>query len=424
MNPSLALASFLAALSIGACTLGSAVEGPGALLPASFEKSLVARGADLAAIGNCASCHTESGGRPYAGGRPTPTPYGVVYGTNLTPDVQTGIGAWTETDFRRAMREGVSKDGRHLFPAFPYDHFTRLANDDVRALYAFLMTREAAYARTPQDTVPLPRALLPVWKALFLDRGAFEPDPARTREWNRGAYLVEALAHCGACHTPRNFLGAEKKGRRFAGGEAAGWHAPSLGADSPAPVPWTPESMAVYLRTGIAEAHAMTAGPMAEVVRNLAAVNEEDIRAMALYVTSTDTRTGAEREAKAAAARAAAGRELRGKYPDGKAVLRGAEVYAGACADCHDRGRAAEGGALELPLASGLTLPTPRNLIHIVRDGIVPPPGEAAPWMPDYAAMLTEGQLADLVTYLRALTTEPEWKDVEAQVAAAARGAP
>ena len=230
----------------------------------AFPPEKIAQGARLAALGYCAQCHTAPGGKPFAGGYPLKTPFGTIYGTNITPDPETGIGSWSEEAFARAMGEGVDREGHHLYPGFPYDHFTRITADDNRALYAYLMTREPVRAEAPVNDLPWPlqfRPLLAGWKLLFLDKGEFQPDPARSPEWNRGAYLAEGVAHCGACHTPRNALGARETSAKFAGGESEGWHAPALNEASTAPVPWDQDSLYAYLRTGVSEDHALAAGP-------------------------------------------------------------------------------------------------------------------------------------------------------------------
>src|SRR5262245_55875533 len=254
---------------------------------ADFDRALVGKGAELALIGNCNVCHTKQDGAPYAGGRPLQTPFGTIYATNITPDVDTGIGSWSETAFLRAMREGVRRDGAHLYPAFPYDHFTRVSDGDLRALYAFLMTREPVRAQTPNNELPFPwseRALIAGWKLLYFKAGELKPDPALSPELNRGAYLVEGLAHCGACHTPRNPLGAEANDRYLGGGEIDGWHAPALNGASSAPVPWTSEQLFSYLRTGFVSAHGVAAGPMQPVANNLGTVAEQDVKAIAAYI--------------------------------------------------------------------------------------------------------------------------------------------
>ena len=184
----------------------------------SFSPALVAKGEALAGAGFCAECHTAKGGEIYAGGYAMATPFGVIYSTNITPDPETGIGTWSEAAFARAMHEGVARDGSHLFPAFPYDHFTKVSDDDVEALYAYFMTRPPVRATAPANTIPFPfniRCLQEGWKILFFRARRFEPVAGKSEAWNRGAYLALGLSHCGACHTPRNLLGAEKAGRRL-----------------------------------------------------------------------------------------------------------------------------------------------------------------------------------------------------------------
>src|SRR6201985_1260274 len=203
----------------------AAIDPPG---PQSFDPALVKHGRELATLGNCSDCHTTRSGGSFAGGLPVPTPFGTIYSPNITPDPDTGIGRWSEEAFRRAMRSGVDREGRHLYPTFPYDHFTNVSDEDDRALYAFLMTREPAHAPARANQLSFPfnqRFVVAGWKVLFLHRDGFQPNPGNSEEWNRGAYLVEGLAHCGACHTPRNALGAERANARFAGGDAEHWHA-------------------------------------------------------------------------------------------------------------------------------------------------------------------------------------------------------
>ena len=384
--------------------------------PRTFDRALVARGAELAAIGNCVSCHTAPGGRPFAGGYPIKTPFGTVHGTNITPDPETGIGRWSEADFSRALREGLDPQGRHYYPAFPYEYFTRLSDDDVGALYAFVMTREPVNATEPVNTMIAPRFAVAFWKSRYFEAGRFHPDPARDAQWNRGAYLAGALAHCSACHTPRNKLGAEKKNEYMAGGEVGGWHAPALNDRSPSPVPWNADSLAQYLATGLVDAHAITAGPMADVVENLGHASPGDVRAISVYTAALDTRSRQERDRRLHETLAAAGKRIE------RAASNGAVIYAGACADCHDRGRDKEGGALQLQLAIALSLPTPANLIHITRDGILPREHGSQRWMPEFGTALTEEQIADLVVYLRSRTDRPAWQDVRAEVRKLAQG--
>jgi mono/diheme cytochrome c family protein len=401
-------------------------------LRTSFDASRIERGARLAALGNCAGCHSTPEGRPYAGGVPLATPFGRIYGSNVTPDAATGIGRWSEAAFVRAMREGVARSGRHLYPAFPYEHFTRAGDGDLQDLYAFLMTRDPVEAPTPPHELRFPfgwRPLLAGWKWLFLDRRPWQPDPARDAAWNRGAYLVQSLAHCGSCHTPRNLLGAERRGDPFDGGEARGWYAPPLNARSPSPLPWTEAALAGYLRTGLAQDHAIAGGPMQEVVAGLAGADAADVQAIARYVVSLMAPASAAQQELAAARRERASRPLAARpgatasratpparaggvdpapaagtdpAADAPMLALGAAVYAGACAACHDRGRGvSSAGALPMPLAVAVYDADPRSLLRIVREGIEPMEGRRGRWMPAFGAALTDAQLEALAAYLR-----------------------
>jgi len=399
-------------------------------LPDSFDARLVERGAKLAAVGNCYSCHTVNAGPVYSGGVAMPTPFGTVYSTNITPDPDTGIGTWSQAAFNRAMRQGVSREGSHLYPAFPYDHFTQLSDDDLHALYAYFMTREPVAARKRSNRLIFPlgfRPLLAGWKLLYLDDERFVPDPAQSIDWNRGAYLVRSLGHCSACHTPRNALGAEDKKQYFGGGEAEGWYVPALDANSPSPHPWTTEELTAYLRTGLAPNHAIAAGPMQQVVATLKDADEKDRHAMAVYVMSylAQGQGVQQRRAEEAKKRAARGSlpEVRSSPEAGaaedEAMMRlGASVYADTCARCHDQGRQiSSGGALPMPLAIAVYDPDARNLIHIIRDGVVSPVGQAGRTMPAFADMLTDEQLTALVAYLRRYAADaPPWPDVAATI--------
>lgn len=196
---------------------------------ADFDPAIIRRGAALAAIGDCVVCHTATQGPAFAGGRALETPFGTLYATNITPDERTGIGNWSADAFRRAMRDGVSRDGEHLYPALPYEHFTRVTDADLDAIYAFLMTRAPVPKETPENRLIPPlgfRPLLAGWKLLFLHDDPVLPVAGQSDEWNRGRYLVEGFGHCGGCHTPRNIAGGEERGKPFAGGIAEGWDAP------------------------------------------------------------------------------------------------------------------------------------------------------------------------------------------------------
>jgi mono/diheme cytochrome c family protein len=402
----------------------------------TFDAALIQRGAGLAAIGGCVSCHTVPQGKPYAGGLPLDTPFGTIHGTNITPDPDTGIGRWSEAAFMRAMREGVRRDGRHLYPVFPYDHYTRVADEDVRAIYAFLMTRQPVRAETPGNDLMFPlnvRMLVAGWKLLFFRGEAFQADPTQSADWNRGAYLAEGLGHCGSCHTPRNFLGAPKRQLHYAGGEVEGWHAPALDASSRTPVPWSVEALERYLTRGSSEVHEVAAGPMTRVVENLAEAPPAEVRAIAVYIASqAGASADKEREQRGAEAlrRAQAAAERDGETGvnlatadrrDAKAVQEGRSIYEGTCMLCHSAAERAasapSSSALYLGLTTSVHLDTPTNLTRIVLQGIAPPDGEPGPFMPGYAGALTDAQLAALIAYVRAeFTDRPAWENIAREI--------
>ena len=310
---------------------------------AQFDPELIENGSRLAAVGNCIACHTVPGERVFAGGLPVPTPFGNIYSTNITPDPETGIGRWSEAAFQRAMHEGVDREGNHLYPAFPYDHFTLVTEEDNRAIFAYMMMRQPVRATAPQNELPFPlniRLVLAGWKLLFFEESVFQPDAGRSEAWNRGAYLAEGLGHCGACHTPRNSLGAEDRDQHFAGGEAEGWQAYAIDEASPAPVPWDRESLAFYLRNGWHEHHGVSRGPMAEVTGNLGTLPDADIDAIATYVASVIGEPSSERRQKADALLQEIAANPDAIVPVARTQTQpsvtppndGATIYAGACA--------------------------------------------------------------------------------------------
>jgi mono/diheme cytochrome c family protein len=388
-----------------------AIEPPAA---SAFAPALVASGAGLAALGNCVLCHTAPGGKPFAGGLAIPTPFGAIYSTNITPDPDTGIGSWPQAAFGRAMHEGVDRTGRYLYPAFPYDHFTKVDDADLAAVYAFLMTRDPVRTGPPVNKLPFPlniRLVVAGWQLLFFKDARFPPDAAKDEQWNRGAYLVEGLGHCGSCHTPRNLFGAEKSQEALAGGEAEGWDAPPLNSASPAPVPWTEDALFGYLRHGRDPAHGVAAGPMQPVVRDLVRIPEKDVRAIAVYLASLAGGSDEYRREKAEAAFAFAKQQ---EWDAAALASSGAEdgeqIFAGACADCHRLGGTAP---VQLALGTAINLPDPRNLIRVILDGIMPGEGEKGPMMPGFRDVLTDPQAAALVAYVRAhFTARPAWPDV------------
>lgn len=303
MSSSLRLTAVLAAVAIVVLaaillrTDSSGGNGPIAILDISGDE-LLARGEYLAIAGNCASCHTTSTGDFMAGGLAFETPFGTLYSTNITPDADTGIGNWSERDFLNAMRHGVRPDNEHLYPAFPYTAYTRMSNEDVAAIYAYLQSVPPVNQVPPENELSFPfniRSLMAIWKALYFNQGEFEPDEEQSDEWNRGAYLVEGLAHCSACHTPRNVFGAERKELHMSGGEYLDrvrtgahrpWSAPNLTSTERGLGLWTQREVEDYLKSARND-FLESFGPMNEVIMNSTRfLSDSDVSAMAFYLKS------------------------------------------------------------------------------------------------------------------------------------------
>ena len=395
-----------------------------AIAPVSFtapvySQSTIERGRVLAALGDCAVCHTAPGGTPNAGGRAMDTPFGTLYTTNLTPDAETGLGRWSFSAFQRAMREGVSRDGHHLYPAFPYTAFAKTSDDDLQALYAYFMAMPAVRAETPKSELTFPfnlRPLMAGWNALFHDPAPLQPVPTQSAEWNRGAYLVNGLGHCGACHTPRNALGAEQGGSAFLSGAMVdGWEAPALTRLSKAAVPWDVDALYRYLRNGHSPRHGIAGGPMAEVVRELAQVPDADVRAMAVYLGSFNPEPVAQPQALAQQAIDNAART------QGQLLGPAQRMFDSACASCHHDGDGPTLLGVNTPLAlnSSLTSTRPDNLLRTILDGVRAPAHRDIGFMPAFRDALDDRQIADLAGYMRArfAPQEAAWPNLPADVA-------
>lgn len=385
----------------------------------TYSAATIARGQQLAALGNCAVCHTETNGTINAGGRALETPFGIVYSTNITPDPETGIGAWSYPAFERSMRDGIHRDGRQLYPAFPYNHFAKTTDADMQALYAYLMAQEPVRAVNPETKLTFPfnlRPLMAGWNALFHRPAVFQADAAQSEIWNRGAYLVESLGHCGACHTPRNALGAEKTAKTYlAGGTAEGWEAPPLTSLSHAPIPWSEDELFAYLRTGISRFHGVAAGPMAPIVRDLAAVPDSDIRAMAVYLASFNENAIGAVVQEAMATRL----ETQTSVRTVSASSMGARIYEGACAVCHQvGGPMLFGSRPSLALNSNLHSAVPDNLIQVILHGIDNPVSSDLGYMPAFKNSFNDEQVTELVSYLRRqfAPDKAPWTDVASAV--------
>ncbi|OYY91335.1 MAG: aldehyde dehydrogenase [Sphingomonas sp. 28-66-16] len=384
--------------------------------PGSFTPALVAQGEVLSNAGYCASCHTAKGGEAFAGGYPLVTQFGTIYSTNITPDPATGIGTWSQAAFTRAMREGVARDGSHLFPAFPYGHFTKLSDGDVAALYAYFMTRTPVVAKEKSNSLPFPlnvRMLQAGWKMLFFTPGRFQPVPKQSAEWNRGAYLAEGISHCGACHTPRNGLGAEREDRAYAGAPIDHWIAPPLDKTNPSPVPWTNDELVAYLATGVSRYHGTAAGPMGAVSRGLAHLPAPDVAAIATYFASLSG--AATRTDGPAAIRKALLADKRGTGLQYDPAVR---LYTAACASCHYNGQQLNPLRPDLALNSATHLDDPTNLIRVILYGVSAADGAPGVVMPGFASGFSNADVARIAAYLRATRTDkPAWTDLENKTA-------
>lgn len=416
-----ALLAGLAGFAAGALGWRAAIAPVARIDVSMYTAATLERGRQLAALGNCVGCHTAPGGTPNAGGLAMETPFGIIHATNITPDVETGIGTWSLAAFQRAMREGIARDGRHLYPAFPYTSYTRSSDEDLTALYAWLMNQPPVRQETAPTRLAFPysvRPLMALWNALFLQPGAVtRADPSRSAQWNRGEYLVNGLGHCGACHTPRNLLGAERNGKAYLGGAMVkGWEAPALTSASRAPVAWTEEAFYRYLRHGHSPQHGVASGPMAPVVTELAGVPDEDLRAMAHYLASFNPPVP---EAQATAAARAAVLEARtsGTTAPGAA----SRMFEVACGACHHDGDGPQLLGVNTPLAlnSNLHAEHPDNLVRVILEGIQAPATRAIGFMPAFAQALDDRQVAQLAAWMRQRYApgKPAWRDLEQAVA-------
>jgi mono/diheme cytochrome c family protein len=395
-----------------------------AIAASDFSPDAIEHGRRLASAGFCNSCHTVADGKPLAGGYAMRTGFGTIYSTNISPDRDTGIGTWSEAAFRRAMRDGVARDGSHLFPAFPYDHFTHLSDGDIHALYAFVMTREPVHQADHPNEMPFPLGLRPLqagWKLLFFHPEPLQQEGDPSSPWNRGKYLAESLSHCSACHTPRGLLGQELKSRLYRGASIDGWWAPALTAGNAAPAPWTSRELHDYLTAAVSPYHGTAGGPMASVSRGLAALTPEDQRALVTYVESLGSG-----DARAADTAPAVATALAADAADSKKIdEEGARLYVAACASCHyNRGPDVIANRPDLGLNSAVYLDDPSNLIQVILNGIDAEDGAPGIAMPAFGRGLDDERIVLIATYLRRTRTDrPPWPHLEQQVAKLRRAA-
>lgn len=384
---------------VGALALSLAAAG-GAVIANSADVARTSPGPHTSAehgrylvrAGDCMSCHTVAGGAPFAGGRAVPTPFGTIYSTNITPDPVTGIGAWSEEDFYRAMHEGIARDGHHLYPAFPYPWFTRISRDDVRDIKAYLDTRPAVRQinRAPELPWPLSmRGAMAVWNGMYFDEGTYRSDPRQSAQWNRGAYLVKGAGHCSACHGDKNFAGAVDKDHPLGGGFAENMYAPALtGGKRDGLGQWSEQDLVDYLGSG-RNAITTAGGAMAEVVeQSTQYLSEPDRRAIAVYLKNLP----AAEEASVASA-------------DSDTLKRGGALYLDNCEGCHLRGGTGEAGAFPpLRNSSAIQAAEPDTLITVILKGDQVPATDADPTglaMPAFDDRLNDAEVAQLVTYIR-----------------------
>lgn len=388
---------------------GDGVDTTSALTtPASPE--LVAQGAYLARAGNCVSCHTAPGDAPYAGGRALPTPFGTVYASNLTSDAATGLGTWNAQHFWRALHHGRSKDGRLLAPVFPYNHTSVITRADSDALFAFFQSLAPVARATPAHELRWPfgtQAAFAVWRSLYFKPATFEANVHQSAEWNRGAYLVQGLGHCAACHSARDALGASGALDDLSGGTLPGvnWYAPSLLHAQETDLAHMPQAEVVRLLKTGRSAHAWVSGPMGEVVQNSTQyLHDDDVRAIAIYLQSRAQQAlteGAEPGASAPSPKAPAP----SRQATARSVANGATVYKDHCAQCH--GEQGLGQADAYPALAGnraVQMPNITNLVQTLTYGGFSPATQAQPQpygMPPFVLTLSDRDMADVLTHIR-----------------------
>jgi mono/diheme cytochrome c family protein len=357
---------------------------------AAGQSALLARGAYLADLGDCGSCHTASGGRKFAGGRYMPTPFGPISTPNITPDTATGIGDWTDDQFYAALHDGIGRHGEHLYPVMPFPWYTKVTRDDALAIKAYLFSLPPVHAPRPPSHLAFPfniRAGLAVWDELFLRKGTFRPDPTQSAEVNRGAYIVEALGHCGECHNGRNLLGDTAMADSLGGGPIEHWYAPNITSDVRDGIgKYSENQLFHFLKDGVAPGMGVAAGPMAETVHDsLSKLTDDDVHAIIAYLRSTPAKSSyvsAERTA------------FTGRYPAGRGV------YLNNCASCHQLDGRGTPGAVPALAGNGAVLAKgPDDVIRVVLGGLEAQ-GEYAP-MPAVGTTMSDQDIADVVNYIR-----------------------
>ena len=373
-------------------------------VPASLRNAaLVARGEYLARAADCEACHTVAGRAPFAGGLAFKLPFGTLYSPNITPDKETGIGGWSDSDFLNAVHKGMAPDGTRLYPAFPYAAYTMMTDDDALAIKAFLFSLPAVHAPASPNTFAFPfnqRWLMVFWSAFFNSDHRFMPNPDQSPQWNRGAYLAEAMAHCGDCHTPRNLMQALDNRRKFAGAVASGWKAYDITQDKSSGIGgWSGESLAAFLAGGHAQGYGTASGPMGEAVdKSLMHLAPEDISALVTYLRTVpavaDPVLPAPKTTPAPVS-----------YRDGVAQAngRGKAIFAGACQGCH--GWTGESPVLTYASFTGgraVNDPSARNVAQAILHGVTRNSPQGPVVMPAFGQAYSDVEIAALANYVTA----------------------
>ncbi|WP_277964316.1 c-type cytochrome [Pseudomonas sp. RIT-To-2] len=367
----------------------------GVKAPATTEDPAVARGRYVAIAGDCAACHTDPHqGKPFAGGYALQTPFGTLLASNITSDKNTGIGAWTEAEFTRAVREGKGRHGENLYPAMPYNAYVKVSDQDMHDLWAYMQTVPAVDNKVVSNQLPFPfniRLMMMGWNLLFFDKTPFVPVASASAQINRGAYLVQGLGHCAACHTAKNFLGGDKGGAFLQGGELEGWHAPEITGNPAVGIGgWTPAQVVQYLKTGSNDV-AVASGPMAEAVTNSTQhMTDDDLQAIAAYLQSLPGSDTAKAQPLAAS---------------DPVMQRGANVYSANCAACHNSdGKGINQLAAGFGNNPGVQAVNAQSLMTTVLQGgrgAVTLDNPTSGAMPSFAWKLSDEQVAATLTYIR-----------------------
>ena len=383
----------------------AAYNGPSPVgVPAELRSdSLIARGRYLTQAADCEVCHTREGGQPFAGGRTFNTPFGVLYSPNITADRETGIGTWSDADFVRAVHRGIAKNGEHLYPAFPYESYTLITDEDVLAIKAYLFSRPVVHAAPPPNGLGFPfnqRWLMGIWAAFYNPDTRFRPHEDRSPEWNRGAYLVEALGHCGDCHTPRNLAQAPDNRRKFAGTAISGWRAYNITPDPDSGIgSWSDGELAEYLRSGHAAGHGSAGGPMAEeVAASSSNLTAGDLHAIATYLRSIPAiRTHDLPSVNTEPASDSP------KLTQAAGDPRGRQIFEGACASCHGwSGVSLISSSATLTGSRAVNDPSAMNVVQIILAGERTRTPDGLVLMPAFGDAYSNTEIAAVANYVTA----------------------